>query len=303
MHLSGENIQLFLAVLEHGSFSAAARALRRVPSAVSMAIANMEAELGFALFDRSRREPVPTARALALAPHARLVADRLNALQVHALELSQGLESKLSIALVSDINSEALLDAARQISLRWPQLEIEIIRVPQDDALHLLLEGRVSLCLAWGGLQVDSHTQFQWVAEDSLIAVLAAHHPALSLTQSPRYLEDLINVRQIAVASRERPLADVRPQVAQDCWYTNSFSMALEMVSAGLGWGNFPSSVVTPLLEEKSLVRLTFRNTENALRLPVHLIWRKHQPLQKAAQSLVTLMSPTASATDEMVSQ
>lgn len=55
MHLSGENIQLFLAVLEHGSFSAAARALRRVPSAVSMAIANMEAELGFALFDRSRR--------------------------------------------------------------------------------------------------------------------------------------------------------------------------------------------------------------------------------------------------------
>ncbi len=57
MNFSSDNIELFLAVLDRGSFSAAARALRRVPSAVSMAIANMEAELGFALFDRSHREP------------------------------------------------------------------------------------------------------------------------------------------------------------------------------------------------------------------------------------------------------
>ncbi len=57
MNFSSDNIELFLAVLDRGSFSAAARALRRVPSAVSMGIANMEAELGFALFDRSHREP------------------------------------------------------------------------------------------------------------------------------------------------------------------------------------------------------------------------------------------------------
>ncbi|VTR52387.1 putative DNA-binding transcriptional regulator [Serratia fonticola] len=68
MNFSSDNIELFLAVLDRGSFSAAARALRRVPSAVSMGIANMEAELGFQLFDRSHREPVPTALALALAP-------------------------------------------------------------------------------------------------------------------------------------------------------------------------------------------------------------------------------------------
>ncbi len=38
--------------MDKGSFSAAARSLKRVPSAVSMAIANMEAELGYALFER-----------------------------------------------------------------------------------------------------------------------------------------------------------------------------------------------------------------------------------------------------------
>ena len=88
MNFSSDNIELFLAVLDRGSFSAAARSLRRVPSAVSMGIANMEAELGSLLFDRSHREPVPTPQALALAPHARLIADQLKQLQNHAIELS-----------------------------------------------------------------------------------------------------------------------------------------------------------------------------------------------------------------------
>lgn len=47
MNFNSENIELFLSVLDTGSFSAAARKLNRVPSAVSMAVANIEAELGY----------------------------------------------------------------------------------------------------------------------------------------------------------------------------------------------------------------------------------------------------------------
>ena len=59
MNFSSDNIQLFLAVLDRGSFSAAARALKRVPSAVSMAIAQLEAELDLPLFDRATRKALP----------------------------------------------------------------------------------------------------------------------------------------------------------------------------------------------------------------------------------------------------
>ncbi|WP_045265726.1 helix-turn-helix domain-containing protein, partial [Comamonas aquatica] len=58
-----EQVPLFLAVLDTGSFSAAARQLGRVPSAVSMAVGQLEAELGLQLFDRRGREPTPTAAA------------------------------------------------------------------------------------------------------------------------------------------------------------------------------------------------------------------------------------------------
>ena len=77
MAFSSDSVQVFLAVLDHGSFSAAARTLSRVPSAVSMTIAHLEAELDVQLFDRSGREPRPTAAARALEPQARLLAGQL----------------------------------------------------------------------------------------------------------------------------------------------------------------------------------------------------------------------------------
>lgn len=62
MNFSSDTILLFLAVLDRGSFSAAARALGRVPSAVSMGIGNLEAELGYALFERGPGKYAPPPR-------------------------------------------------------------------------------------------------------------------------------------------------------------------------------------------------------------------------------------------------
>ena len=105
MSFSTDNVAVFLAVLDQGSFSAAARTLGRVPSAVSMTIAGLEAELDLPLFDRSGREPKPTAAARSLEPQARLLAAQLKALQVHALELTQGLEHRLTLAIAPELLS------------------------------------------------------------------------------------------------------------------------------------------------------------------------------------------------------
>jgi DNA-binding transcriptional LysR family regulator len=141
VNFNSDSIELFLAVIDRGSFSAAARALGGA-SAVSMGIGNLEAELGYALFDRSHREPQPTAMALSLVPHARLIAEQLKQLQVHAVELSLGLESKLSIGVVADIDRRRLLAAIKVIAERHPLLDIEVLTAPQDDVLAMLHSGR-----------------------------------------------------------------------------------------------------------------------------------------------------------------
>lgn len=292
MKFSSDNVELFLAVLDHGSFSAAARALGRVPSAVSMGIANMEAELGLVLFERSRRDVRPTASGEALAPYARMIAEQLAQLRVHAQELSQGLESRLSIAVTEDISPASYVPAISELATRYPLLDVEVLSAPQDDAMSMLRSERVSLCLAFGGLQVSPKESFQFVANERLIATVAPTHPSLTLRKGPIYLEDLVNVRQVLVANRDLPLTDTRPMVGANHWRTDSLGVALAMVEAGIGWGNFPQSVVEPLIATKRLVRLDFRNTRNELRLPVHVVWPKDRPLRKAAQALVGLLSP-----------
>ena len=92
MPFAADQVPLFLAVLDEGSFSAAARRLGRVPSAISMAIAQLEAELDLQLFERRSREPVPTAAARALEPQARLLAEQLQLLNWQAQALHAGLE-------------------------------------------------------------------------------------------------------------------------------------------------------------------------------------------------------------------
>lgn len=286
MSFTSETIQVFLTVLDRGSFSAAARSLQRVPSAISMAIGNLEAELGYSLFQRGPRDVRPTAQALALEPHARLIAEQLGLLQVHAVELSQSLESNLTLAVVPDVDQRPLIAAIAEVGERYPLLEIAILSAPQEHALDLLDRGRADLCVAFAGLEVDPQRGFQLMGVESLVATLAPHHPA-ARPGAIQNLEDLTGVRQILVRSRDLPLSDPRMVIGATYWTTDSFDLALQMVEAGLGWGDLPLSRVAPLLNAGRLQRLAFQNTRNELQLPVHVFWRKQQPLLKAARMLV----------------
>ncbi len=60
MHYSPEALIAFVEAAALGSFSAAARKLRKSQSTISTAIANLEADLGLTLFDRQARQPVLT---------------------------------------------------------------------------------------------------------------------------------------------------------------------------------------------------------------------------------------------------
>ena len=60
----------FLAVLEHGSLSAAARALGLTQPSVGRHIDELQEQLGIVPFTRSQSGLVPTDTAIGLRPHA-----------------------------------------------------------------------------------------------------------------------------------------------------------------------------------------------------------------------------------------
>lgn len=289
MSLTKDVIQVFLTVLDKGSFSAAARSIGRVPSAVSMAIANLEADLNLELFDRRGREPVPTSAALALEAKARFMLQQFELWEAQALALSKGLESRLSLAIAPELLASGWAAPLGQLALRYPSLEVEVLAAPETDAIRLLHEGRVQLAVVFESQQFDSRECCQEMSKENMLAVIAPNHPALTSGRILR-TEELAEYRQIVVASREQNAAAPRFLQAHHHWRTDNHTAALSMLQAGLGWGFLPESLVKPQINAGTLVEMTLDNISSFSALWVDLIWSNSQPLGLAAQYFIALI-------------
>lgn len=289
MNVSKELLTVFLAAIEKGSFSAAARYLNRAPSAVSMAISNLEAELNLNLFNRSGREPVPTAQAYALAAQARFLVQQMQQWEAQALALSQGLESKLSLAIEPELLSMHWVDYIAPVAARFPALDIEIITAPHEDAMQMLHEGRVQLALLYERSEFDGRESFREVFKEELVAVAAPSHAVLQQAEMI-HLDQLMNTRQIVVASREQPHQAPRLLWSHVHWRTDSHIAALNLTLTGLGWSILPRSFVAPYVETRQLCILEIQNLTNSFPLCIDWVWSREHTLGMAAQYLVSLV-------------
>ncbi|MDR7017955.1 LysR family transcriptional regulator [Acinetobacter sp. 3657] len=289
MKLNSEQLELILEIIDRGNFSAAARALNRVPSAVSMAIANLEAELNLKLFERSKNHLAPTDVALSIEPHARLIVTKMRQLELHLTELSTGLETSLSIGVAADANQKFLLGGIEHLIQRYPLLNIEMLSAPQQELKTRLQNNEIDLYVAYSSSSIDINERFRLLGVEKFVAAVSPKD-ALQLKENHKNeLTMLSEFRQIIVASKNYPLPDPRVLVSDSCWYTDNLSMAISMVEQGMGWGNFPLSVVSEHFSKQSLVRLEFSDTTNGLDMPIHAIWQSYKPLSKTLQMLIEL--------------
>ncbi len=286
MAFTSDSVSVFLAVLDQGSFSAAARKLGRVPSAVSMAIAQLEAELDLLLFDRSGREPRPTAAARALEPQARQLALQLRALDAHALSLTQGLEERLTLAIAPELLSARWSGPLAQLAAEYPLLDVEVLVAPQSDALALLHTGRAQLALVFERPLLDGRESFQQVGNETLVAVAAPHHPLLRQAEALGEAH-LVATRQIVIAGRDARVADTRLLFSHHLWHTDSPEAACGLLEAGLGWGWLPRSIVQWRLDAGSLSLLPLQGLTNAQPLCVDVVWTNERPRGLGARRFV----------------
>jgi len=284
MAFSSDSLAIFLAVLEAGSFSAAARKLGRVPSAVSMAIAQLEAELDLALFDRATRKALPTSAALALEPQARQVICQLNLLDAQALQLHQGLEKRLSIAMAPELQTGRWSQPLETLAKEFPSLEIEVRSATQTEAVRLLHEGSVQLALVFERPGIDERESFLEAGSQLLVAVASPRHPAGSNSGTPLPEEAFAEQRQIIVASGKATGSDPRMVLSRRIWLTDSYLATLDLVQSGLGWAYLPQPLVEPLIASGALAEVRFDNMASRLRLWVDIIWLKPRPLGLGAR-------------------
>ncbi|MET3495986.1 LysR family transcriptional regulator [Variovorax boronicumulans] len=258
--LTLSQMQMFAVVAEARSFRAGAARLHRVQSAVSHAIANLEAQLQVRLFDRSGHKPVLTPAGQTLLGDVRVILAKVQALRTRAHGLEQGIELELSIAVDTLVPPAWVAEAVRGLNAVYPSIAIRVEYSSMGGTIDALYAGRCDVAVASFGY-ADEKISREHLVSLRMVTVAAPSHAlaALARRRSAAKALDAAAAEHVQIVVQD-PSAlsegldfDV---LSLTTWRVNDMHIKLALLRAGLGWGKMPSWLVADDLAAGTLVRL-----------------------------------------------
>ncbi|MCU0763064.1 MAG: LysR family transcriptional regulator [Hydrogenophaga sp.] len=137
-------IRSFLAALDHGSLMAAARTLGTTQPTVGRHIAELEAQLGVVLFERTGRGLVPSNHAQRLAPAARQMAGAADQMARQARGAQSAVQGSVRISASQPVACVLLPPVLLQIRLALPAIQVELV---SSNAVSNLLQREADIAL------------------------------------------------------------------------------------------------------------------------------------------------------------
>lgn len=235
-------LEVFQAVMQTGSMSAAARLINITPSAVSKTVAHTELQLGYKLFVRSKGALAPTPEASVLFAESASIHRQLDELRRISVNLRQGEEGQVRLAAIPSICHDFLPAVLEQFVARQPRVNVEVRTLHRDQMAQALLNRSIDFAL---GHYEHPHPQIVsqllisgplYVAVTRDIWQRAARvkrgNPMAFLANAPliRLVGDDPMGQSIDQLARELGANHISPLQVQ------TSRLALELVRLGLGW-------------------------------------------------------------------
>ncbi|GAK87789.1 putative transcriptional regulator [Vibrio ponticus] len=195
-----EQLEAFVATVEQGSFSAAARHLRKVQSAVSQHVINLEIDFGVELFDRSGRYPTLTQEGQKLLPYAKASLVQHRRLIHCANQLEQTSFQDITLAIDEGIPTIQLSQALKDVSLRFPSLRFECLAASSIDIRQLIIDQRATMGIMFSEASLDDNVDFEGLGGIEFDVFVAIDHPLAEETLP--HLDMLRLHRQIVIRSK-----------------------------------------------------------------------------------------------------
>lgn len=180
-------VRSFLAALDQGSLLAAARVLSASQPTIGRHIAELEAQLGVLLFERTGRGLLPTATALQLAESARAMDNAANELARNVSGLEPGISGTVRITASQPVACFVLPPILAQMRLALPDIQVELVA---SNAVSNLLRREADIALRM--VQPD---QASLVVKRIAKVTLGtyAHRDYLRRRGTPKQPQDLLN--------------------------------------------------------------------------------------------------------------
>jgi DNA-binding transcriptional LysR family regulator len=282
-----DQLRTFIAAVDEGSFSAAGRKLRRAQSVVSQTLANLEAQLGVKLFDRSSRYPKLTDEGRSLLVGARSVADNVDGFKARARAMREGLEPELAVVMDVMYPMQALTRAAMYSRKTYPhtplRLYVEalggVIRPVLDRTCSVGVIG--SLPMVPDELQSEPLLNVPFATVVSPLHRLATVRGVVSASAVAKQVQLVLTDR--TVLSDGRDFGVVSPLT----WRLADLGAKHAFLRAGLGWGHMPLHMVKADLDSGALVKIRVEGVPRGFALPMRAVFRKDAPPGPAGRAFI----------------
>jgi len=281
-----DQLTIFLAIVDAGSFAGAARRLNRAVSVISYGVANLEAQLGIELFAREgTRKPRLTVAGRTLLAEARAISRGVEDLRAKVKGLLEGLEAEVDLAVDVMLPTERVGAVLRDFAQQFPTVQLRL-HMEALGAVTAMVQGGAAMIGVSGPLALGVEG-IESIAAGSatLIPVAAPDHPLGRMARIPpgaarEHTQLVLTDRSRFTEGRDFSVISPRT------WRLADLGAKHALLREGVGWGNMPLHMVASDLAAGALARLAMPD-HSGDHYRFSCIWRREAPPGPAASWLV----------------
>jgi LysR family hydrogen peroxide-inducible transcriptional activator len=162
-----------MAVTDHGSFSAAARALHTVQSNVSTHVARLEKELGTVLVDRRTMQPTPEGQAV--IERARRIGAEIQAISDDILSMRDEVGGLVQIGCIGTTASWMATPLLERLRTSYPALHPVLVDASSKMLTPQVLNGEMDMAVVNAPV-VNAGLETEPLFDEERIVVAPAQH-------------------------------------------------------------------------------------------------------------------------------
>lgn len=288
-----DQLRALEAVAETGSFSAAARRLGRVQSAVSQSIQALEMSLGIVLFDRTGKVPRLNDAGRVVLEDARNLLRSAEALKARAESIAEELEPELTLAVEAMFPMNVLTDSLKALQARFPLLPVTVYTEALGGAEQRLRDGTARIAFYPPHPIMTENRETEFLVTIPTVPVVAADHP---LAQEKPPLSRAVLERQVQLVLTDRSTATAGFSagiISHRTWRFADLNTRLEFLLSGFGWCNMPFNVVADHIGAGRLKVLDIAQ-HDAPEFRIHAVYPRGRAPGKAGRWLIDTMRERA---------
>ena len=271
-----EQLKYLKAIVETGSFRAAAESVFRSQSSLSVSIQKLEQELNVQIFTRDSYRPELTEAGKAIYQKSKGLLKQEVDLTALAKHLASGSEAELRLSISGIVPIEPIIHVLNHIDQSYPETRITLLIENLGGTMERILDDDADIAVT-DSFEDDINFESETITTVPFVSVVPATSPwasrATTVTEEDMVDETLIVVRDTSHHSPRlsKGLVDGSPQ-----WVVNDFATKQRIICSGKGWGRMPLHLVKKDIEEGRLTVLS-SDEFGALLAPIQLVRKKHR--------------------------